>query len=201
VPQHGAEAIEIVRREFARFDLEDHVFGPQVEVPLQGNERVVLLNPAESNNDDIAIVLPSNSDHTIQARFAVVKDGKLVETTQRVFTPNQKWWDEVADPEALVRSRRPRARSADGSLMAEIHDSRLELRADKEVRWTVPNPNMTLAQILWNRHGELVAYGAGVATIDLATGALRDRQCGFWFGRWEYPPDSFDTPLLCEVTR
>ncbi|HUJ63481.1 MAG TPA: hypothetical protein VLX92_33510 [Kofleriaceae bacterium] len=70
-----------------------------------------------------------------------------------------------------------------GALTATLEHQRIVLHDGGAVRWTVPANGAT--GVAWSRAGELVAYGAGVERLDLATGAATVRQCGWEFGVWD----------------
>ncbi len=177
-----------------RFDTKENAFGFTVEVPAKPGE-VVLLDPAEAKRNEVAILVRSSTDLTYHAKFGTVDPYAFVTTSERVITPTQKWWNEDGDIRTLVRAERQRAKSPDRSLTAELREGQLVLREGKTVRWTVPN---VAGQLAWTPRGELFVFGSGLAHVDLATGALRDRQCGAWFGRWKKWPEGHASSFLCE---
>jgi hypothetical protein len=183
------------KHHIARFDTTAKVF-ERAAVVSENTSTFVLLDPLDRKGDEIAEIRALNQKYFVKTgRFDA---NGFTATREREAMPSQVWWDDSGDVRMSVRSSRVRAKSADGTMTAEIvGHRRLELREGKTVRWSVPS--VGAFDLLWTPHGELVLFGAGMAKIDLATGALRDRQCGAWFGRWQNEPESFGTPSLCEV--
>jgi hypothetical protein len=73
--------------------------------------------------------------------------------------------------------------SPDGARIAIVGASRIALRdRDGVARWAAAFPGAV--DVLWNGSGELIAFGSGMARIDIATGATLDRRCGWEFGLW-----------------
>ncbi len=79
--------------------------------------------------------------------------------------------------------------NADGSLIAATDPPRVVLlAATGAVRWDVQHWNS--AELDWLADGGLIAqFATGVATLDLATGSLTRRRCGWSFGLSEQPFD------------
>lgn len=175
----------------SRFDKTDGEFGPAIQIDAKPGE-LYLLDPAESKRDEIAIIHRSPDFKTFPTTFGTVGEYAFLPTREQTFAPSQHWLNTNGDPRSLVQSTRTRATNQ--RLTAELLDQRLVLRDGKTVRWTVPNP---ASDLVWSGD-QLVLFGAGVATVDLATGEMRDRKCGAWFGKWDYAPDIFGTSLLCE---
>jgi hypothetical protein len=179
----------------ARFDPKARAFGPAVEIARDGIT-VVLLDPTHANSDEIALVR-SEGNSTFRAELGRLNGETFTRSREQTFEPSQSFFDAGGDPRTLVRKDRVRSTSPDGANTAEIREGRIELREGKTLRWRVPNPGAF--GVMWTPQGELLAYGAGLAKIDLATGVLRDRQCGAWFGRWDAVPDASGSSLMCEV--
>jgi len=80
--------------------------------------------------------------------------------------------------------------NADGSQIAVFLTPRLVLfAADGTQRWDAAH--WSSADVTWSASGALlVAFRAAVATVDLSTGALRQRRCGWGFGLAERVPDA-----------
>jgi hypothetical protein len=98
--------------------------------------------------------------------------------------------------DGLLPSAAVRATSADGTLIAEVADDRITLfDHDGNVRWTRTADGAR--GVSWNRDDELVAFGAGVAHVDLDTGAYRDQRCGWDFGLWSKPPETLTAARMC----
>ena len=87
--------------------------------------------------------------------------------------------------------------SPDGALVALVAKDRITLRdRDGVERWSTARAGVT--DVAWSALGELIAFGSGMARVDVGTGALLDRQCGWDFGLWD--DVSFETGArLCEV--
>ena len=97
-------------------------------------------------------------------------------------------------PPVFARS----VKSPDGALAASIANGRMSLRdAAGSVRWTVPAAGAS--DVVWLRSGELLATGAGVARVDLETGAFSDRRCGWQFGVWTDSVSQFASTMMCEA--
>jgi hypothetical protein len=92
--------------------------------------------------------------------------------------------------------------NADGSLIAAVQSPRVVLlTATGQVRWEAALWNS--ADLAWTASGELlVRHLSGVARVDLATGSLATRRCGWSFGISDSPFEMAQTgPSLCEVAR
>jgi hypothetical protein len=92
--------------------------------------------------------------------------------------------------------------SPDGSYIAAFATPRLVLlTAAGQVRWETAL--WSGGDVVWTPSGELVAQAlSGVARIDLATGAIIERRCGWSFGLSEVPLDvGHSGPTICEVAR
>jgi hypothetical protein len=89
--------------------------------------------------------------------------------------------------------------SPDGALVAIVGGGRITLRDRKgDVRWAVALPGVV--DVHWGGPDQLVAFGSGMATLDVATGALLDRRCGWEFGLWDAHDAQFDRGArLCEA--
>ena len=177
-----------------RFDPEDEAFGPAVEIPAKRGQ--IYLLPAGNSKREIAIMVPAGVPRKYKLTYGAIGDA-FEATSESEIEGSLQWWNEIGDPRVLIREVNTRTRSPDRSMTAVVRDQRLELSIGKTSRWTVPGRGIT--QVLWTPRGELVAMGTGLAKVDLATGELRDRQCGSWFGRWDYRPDVFAFTTLCEV--
>lgn len=179
----------------ARFDPKARTFEPAIEIDAKPGEVFVL--DAADKKGDLAIVRQGEAHRTYTATFGTFDMYGFTKTSERTIEPIEDWWNFDGDPRSLVRPREThRARSPDRSLVAEIKAQRLVVHHGKTERWAVPTVGI---QPLWTPNGELVVFGTGIARVDSATGALRDRQCGFWFGAWEYPPEAQGASSLCEV--
>ena len=92
--------------------------------------------------------------------------------------------------------------SPDGSHVAAFATPRLVmLTATGRVLWEAAL--WSGSDVAWTPSGEIVAQSlSGIATIDLRTGALIERRCGWSFGLSDLPLDVGHTgPTICEVAR
>ncbi len=89
--------------------------------------------------------------------------------------------------------------SPDGSQVAiVVGGGRITLRdGDGGERWAVALPGVV--GVAWGGPGELIAFGSGLARIDVATGALRERRCGWDFGLWTNIEIPSAGARLCEA--
>jgi hypothetical protein len=190
------------------YDPKTATFGAAALLPVEltDNPRVKLLDPARASGNVLAIATnaPSvlDSVHVMlvksvdPTRAAPVAIGR-----QRDLKVDDDFWETNGDSLSLVdRVLAPATRRAspDGSRTAELRDERITLRdkAGAET-WTVPSAGAT--DVIWMPDGSLVAHGAGIARLDLASGAFVQRQCGWRFGRWDTHPEGFGITTLCEA--
>ena len=92
--------------------------------------------------------------------------------------------------------------SRDGSRIAAFQSPRLVmLTATGQVRWEAALWNS--ADIEWTPSDDLVVrYLSGLAKLDLATGSLAERRCGWSFGLTDVPVDAGrPIPSICEAAR
>lgn len=90
----------------------------------------------------------------------------------------------------------------DGSWIAAFDGPRLTLMSsDGHVRWTTAS--WSVADAGWTASGELVVqFPTGLARVDLETGELLDRRCGWGFGRLDHAPDiRYTGPSICDAAR
>lgn len=91
--------------------------------------------------------------------------------------------------------------SPDGAYAAVFGAGRIVLSSTATGRalWSIAAWGAT--DVTWLPSGELVAmFPGGVAKIELATGALAERQCGWAFGLADTPfPTSSSAPAVCDV--
>ena len=155
---------------------------------LSGPSVVVLLEPT-ANHGNVAMIVEPGEHTTITEVRGIDFSAEPPLRAGRSYQSELAFWDGMGpgpDPTLLLglndtAKRRP---SPDGALIAELGHRRLTLRdRTGTVRWSVARPGA--ADVVWRSPAELVAFGSGMATIDLATGALVDRQCGWAFGLWE----------------
>jgi hypothetical protein len=208
-----------------RLDREAHTFGAAMRIPSWlPPMRVVPIDPALSGG--IAVLeIDDGGDGAIVGEFPLAdlrpSQALAPRRTYRVpgaFRGNDRagrLYMKAADAEEIVvyaggdaTARLPALAgmtlrpSPDGALIAAIGAPRLVLlTAGGQVRWETALWNE--ADVVWTSDGELVAAGhSGVATVDLATGALVERRCGWAFGLSDVPFDAGrDGPTICEVAR
>lgn len=91
--------------------------------------------------------------------------------------------------------------SPDATELAAFRDGKIRLvTVDGRMLWEVAV--WESADLDWTTSSELIVrFRAAVAKLDRATGALRERQCGWAFGRSDKPFDHGpDLPLVCDVS-
>jgi hypothetical protein len=92
--------------------------------------------------------------------------------------------------------------NADGSLIAAFESPRLVmLTSTGRVRWEAAHWGGT--DVDWTAAGELVVgFPSAIAKVDLDTGALAARHCGWSFGASEQPTEvGRGSPSVCDVAR
>jgi len=92
--------------------------------------------------------------------------------------------------------------SRDGSLIAAFQSPRLVLlTASGQVRWEAALWNSV--DVEWTAAGQLlVRYASGLARVDLASGSLAERRCGWGFGISDVQLEVGQAvPSICEVAR
>jgi hypothetical protein len=190
--------------------------------PISGIRSVALLDPAV-NHGSIAVVI-AKDEHEITneaeretvseirgINFAATSPLRAARSYQRpVFL--EMYWDPQPDPNpdpavVLGLTHMKHRPSRDGSLIAEV-GSQLEEFGPRQITlrdragtvvWSATRRGVT--DVVWLPSGELVAFGSGIAKIDVATGALLDRQCGWEFGLWDDDggPGTGFGAALCEA--
>lgn len=193
----------------ARFDSKAGTFGELIQLPVEVNEnpRIQLLDPARARGHVMAIVTNKTND---RVRIRLVKSvvehpaegaESLEITRDKTFTVGDDFWETSGDTLTLVDRllpTSPRLASPDRKHSVEIAGPRVILRdAAGQPVWTVPSSGAIAAR--WTPDGRLVAYGAGISELDVATGAVTHRQCGARFGLWHDAPLSSGIPTQCEA--
>ncbi|HSN30477.1 MAG TPA: hypothetical protein VLT45_29525, partial [Kofleriaceae bacterium] len=173
---------------FRRFDSKAGAFGDAAElavssasaVMIDGTDAHVTVDHADSTYSDYIVTRIRPDARTL----------KLVRTVRHELD---------VDPGGPLPTPFTRtARSPDGKLVATLSAARLSLRdAGGETRWTVPSAGES--DILWLPSGELFATGAGLARVSLEDGSFTDRRCGWQFGLWNDPIDSFASATMCDA--
>jgi hypothetical protein len=191
--------------ELAVYDPRTHTFSPGIVLPFDvNNARVKLLDPTKAKGNVLAITTNTTPERVhVQfiKSFDPSRDQPIERGASRDVRVDEAFWDEQGDSLAVLDRLlppKPRISRADGALSAELHDQRITLRDKSGTElWTVPSVGAT--DIVWTPDGSLVAYGAGLARFDLASGALADRQCGWRFGRWKTQPEAFGATTMCDA--
>ena len=175
---------------FSHYDPASRTTGPVSDFAFPKLNIVWLLDPAVSGGT-VAVMDTASRPGQPGRALAVRSVGVSAIDTTEVSLDELDGM--VPKPSGIRRANR------DGSLVAEIHGGRLRLRGkDGKARWAIDAHNAT--DVVWNRGGELMLVGAGAARVDVVTGELRERQCG-----WELEltdNQSFargDAPLMCDV--
>jgi hypothetical protein len=190
------------------YDPKTATFGPAAVLPvdLSDSPRVKLFDPALAGGHVLAIA--TNAPHVLDSVHVMLvksvdptRDPPVAIGRQRDLGVDDDFWDVNGDSLTLVDrvlARTTRQASPDLTRTAELRDARITLRdtIGREL-WTVPSAGAT--GLTWMPDGSLVAHGAGIARLDLASGALAERQCGWRFGRWDTLPEGFGATTLCEV--
>jgi hypothetical protein len=92
--------------------------------------------------------------------------------------------------------------SVDGSRIAAFHSPRLVLLSGAgEILWD--SAQWSGADVDWTASGDLVVqFPTGVARVDVETGEVVDRRCGWGFGLSDHRFDARHTgPSICDVVR
>jgi hypothetical protein len=190
------------------YDPKTATFGAAIGLPveLRDNPRLKLFDPARAGGNVLAIATNASSvldsvHVTLVKRVDPTRDPPVSLGRQRDLQVEEGFWDVNGDSLSLIdrviAPTLPLA-SPDGSRTVELHDARITLRdkAGTET-WTVPSAGAT--DLTWMPDGSLIAHGAGMARLDLASGAFVQRQCGWRFGRWDIHPGGFGVTSVCEA--
>jgi hypothetical protein len=190
--------------EFARVDPRTGAIGEPVRYPVVSpvySHAVYLLDPARSRGN-VALVIDfdyKGQTATFVEIRAVTGEVKVARSYD-VATHGIDVTDEILRRRGLALGGRPSSqRSPDGKWTARADWARIALRgADGEARWVV-NAHGAF-DVEWRPDGELAAIGGGIAAIDVETGALGARQCGWDFGLAEEPVvDRGSGASLCDA--
>jgi len=168
---------------------------------ILGEPRSIVLLDPEMNNGNVARVLvPHEVSVTVtEVRKVDFAAGKLREgrSYERSMPDDDgRFHGDVAMELGLAETPRHHT-SPDGALVALVAKDRITLRdRDGVERWSTARAGVT--DVAWSALGELIAFGSGMARVDVGTGALLERQCGWDFGLWD--DVGFETGArLCEV--
>jgi hypothetical protein len=103
-------------------------------------------------------------------------------------------------PDLVGRVLRP---SGDGARLAAVGSGMVSLVSTTTGRVLWETAAWGATDVMWLPTGELAArFPGALAKLDLATGAVTDRQCGWAFGLSDTPFEtSASTPIVCDVAR
>jgi hypothetical protein len=209
-----------------RYDPAAHVFGEPVRVGSAISPgKLVVLDPRRSGGVvalDIAETPDGllvgelrdgdlRPDATVQPRTTYRVPGELraVDRAGHLYTHRPFDRDDVvvyARDLAIARlpgvgelALRP---SADGSRVAAFHSPRLALLTGAgEILWD--SAQWSGADVDWTASGDLIVqFPTGVTRVDVETGEVADRRCGWGFGLSDHMFDLRHTgPSICDVVR
>lgn len=103
-------------------------------------------------------------------------------------------------PELAGAALRP---NNDGTQLAAVGMGTVALVATTTGRVLWQSAAWGATDVMWLPSGELAArFPGALAKLDLATGAVTDRQCGWAFGLSDTPFEtSASAPIVCDVAR
>lgn len=192
--------------ELAVFDPRTGTFSESTTLPveLRNSPRARPLDPAKARGNVLAFATTTSPDViklTLVKSFDPARAVPIELGASRDVRVDESFWEVNGDSLSLLDRLLPqhtRIASKDRALTAELHDQRITLRDKAGIeKWTVPSAGAT--GVVWTPEGTLLAYGPGIARLDLESGALADRRCGWRFGRWTVHPGSFGGTTLCEA--
>ncbi|MBV8756548.1 MAG: hypothetical protein JO257_04715 [Deltaproteobacteria bacterium] len=192
VHSHIAAFITTGKIVFRRFAGKTGTFGNAAELEAKDPSSVVL-------DGDRAIITAYRDDTTYNEQ--TITHIKPEAGTLKIESDRQRQLQMSAEggfipPTTVAFSRS--ATSPDGALVATLSAGRISLRdTGGATRWTVAANGAF--DVIWLRSGELLATGAGLARVDLESGAFTDRRCGWQFGLWNDRIDSFASAQMCEA--
>jgi hypothetical protein len=217
---------EGTRAVLVRYDPVSHTFG----APLRLGNAIVaselaLLDPRQAGGV-VALELDTTNDGTLvgelveadldPARLAVPRtsyrvpgDVVAVDRAGRLYVHRAEDHDDVV----VYNHSKPGARlagangltlrpNADGSQIAGFGGARVALfAADGTQRWDTAR--WSNADVRWTDDGQLlVVFGSAVASVDLATGVLAERHCGWGFGLSDQSPEvGRGAASMCDAIR
>lgn len=206
-----------------RFDPDTHSFGERFEIAQSTALRgVYLLDPALSGGlvaltieeqDGALVVGELHGDDlqgvAVRARRSYTIQGQLraVDRSGRVYTQGAGTADVLVHARGTQYARLPGIAgktllpSPAATHVAAFADGKVRLVAvDGRILWDVAMWGS--AGVDWTASGELIVrFRAALAKLDLATGALRQRQCGWDFQIADKPfEQTADLPMVCDVS-
>jgi hypothetical protein len=209
-----------------RFDPATHAFGPPIRIAHEITpSRVVVLDPGlaggvtalqiHDTTDGLLVGELHEADlvpgTTVKPRATYRVPGELraVDRAGRVYAHGADDHDDVVVyvhgdaqarlPGVAALTLRP---SADGSQIAAFGTPRIVLLTGAgRIRWDAAQWNSV--DIGWTAAGELlVQFPSAVARLDLETGALADRRCGWGFGLSDQMIEiGQSAPTICDLER
>jgi hypothetical protein len=209
-----------------RFDPVSHTFGPPVQIGSAiMTSRLALVDPALGGGV-VALTIDHASDGVLvgELRDAELTPGQLAQPRTTYRVPGElravdragRLYMRLAEApdDVVIYTRGERGArlagmgelsvrpNADGSLIAAFEAPRLALLgADGVARWDTAHWSGT--EVGWTAGGELlVAFVAAVGRVDLATGALAERRCGWGFGLSDQPHETGrGEASICDAAR
>jgi hypothetical protein len=189
--------------EFAQWDPARGTFGHSVahwDHAKTGTAEVRLYDPAASGGViAAATAMAADYQHvelTSFHRIEVTRPSPFRTTTRQLPRPvvsEELFQTALA---GLVPPKPAYAASSDRTLIVELLDGRMTLRdRDGNERWT--RTSRGAFGVVWTVDDELIAYGQGVAKVDLETGDFIDARCGWQFGLWKQPVEAFGNGQMC----
>jgi hypothetical protein len=157
---------------------------------------VVLLDAARAGGA-IAVAIDTSQRSSIFTPIDGFTEGGDIQLGNARESNDATWYAQLerGDYTPLGFGPPPPATSPDGALTAELAGARLTLRDHGIVRWTVAHAGVR--DVVWSGD-DLIAVGDGLARVDLATGALAERQSGWGFGLHDQPGPAASTPIADE---
>jgi hypothetical protein len=176
---------------FRRFDPKTATFGPAAELATESNSTSVAFI------DGVASVTTYTDTGYVTRTVTRIRPEKATLTVAQ--THKQSF---TAQPETMLGPAAPpfwrSVKSPDGTLTARLGSNRISLRdAEGNVRWTVAANGAY--DLEWMQSGELLAIGAGLASIDVDSGAFAVRRCGWEFGLWAQRDNAFASSTMCDA--
>ncbi|HTJ41372.1 MAG TPA: WD40 repeat domain-containing protein [Kofleriaceae bacterium] len=178
---------------FARVDPKTGELSTPVELDVAaGYPQVVLADPGRAPRALAAVITEQQNGVEVTPITAITDD--VVTGKPRTRSSTISWWVQASHHDLSELGLGGALARAHGALTAELDRGRVTLRDHDAVRWTVALPSVH--DLLWSGD-DLVAIGGGLATLDLATGALDDRQCGWEFGLYDDVASATGGAALC----
>ena len=188
----------------ARWNAKQGKFDPAFELPAGTYSGFVRLFDPAATNGMVAMYATDNEASDIEGKqkiafHEIFASGTKLRERERVrLVDNGDVFSGRSGPnlESLLPAPAVRATSADGTLTAELANARITLfDHDGNVRWARP-ANGALG-VAWNGEDDLIAFGAGVAKVDLERGDFSEQRCGWDFGLWTVAPQTQTTAGMC----